>query len=502
MVDSNPILETQITPPLESDQEKSLPIEPVPNVDPPSSPQSLEMPKNPPCPHVLAHGCWPRNHKEDFLNLEPVGISQPSSSIPPKQHNLAPKASQIPKAKNIKKDLPRNPGTGPSKQTYVKAKSVVTPKVKPNNVISEDQVPQPIDQEKVIERRQKEQEMLELMRRHQAKLKDQYLNGGNIIDILGGSSSASFWDPPNSSPTILAHPLAPDINESVAQDCLMMNGSSMENIAPEGGAGPNRRAMNAFASCLESCNLMEIQSEGPFLTWQRGNVRERLDRVVCTADWRMVFNQASVINLALPTFDHCGIWLKLDPIPNQLRVNKPFKFLASWLSHSNFNEQVKQLWLPHRDWGQNLQQFQDNIRNWNHLVFGNIFNQKKTILSRLEGIDGKLLEGPNQFLSNLRVKLWNDYEVILAREEEYWFHQARVNWLNLDENQQWVYEDDKIRSIMLNFIKNLLTDSQGRTYSLLDEDSFPNIEPRVLSSLTNLPTIEEVKASLFEIGVV
>ncbi|KAJ1385345.1 Endonuclease/exonuclease/phosphatase superfamily [Sesbania bispinosa] len=118
-----------------------------------------------------------------------------------------------------------------------------------------------------------------------------------------------------------------------------------------GGPGPNKRAMNAFASCLESCNLMEIQSKGPFLTWHRGNVRERLDRVVCTADWRMVFNQASVINLALPTSDHCGIWLNLDPVPYQLRANKPFKFLAFWLSHPDFNDQVKQFWLPHRDWG-------------------------------------------------------------------------------------------------------------------------------------------------------
>ncbi|KAJ1443273.1 Reverse transcriptase zinc-binding domain [Sesbania bispinosa] len=142
-----------------------------------------------------------------------------------------------------------------------------------------------------------------------------------------------------------------------------------------GGSGPNKRAMHDFASCLESCNLMEIQSKGPFLTWQR----------------------------------------------------------ASWLAHPDFKEQVIKLWLPHRDCGQNLLQFQENIREWNHLVFGNIFNQKRKILSRLEGLDRKLLEGPNQFLSNLR-------------------------------------------------------------------DSFPHLDPQVLSPLSYTPTINEVKAALFEIG--
>ncbi|KAJ1376280.1 Endonuclease/exonuclease/phosphatase [Sesbania bispinosa] len=80
------------------------------------------------------------------------------------------------------------------------------------------------------------------------------------------------------------------------------------------GVGVNRRSMNAFASCLENCSLQELSSKGPFLTWQRGNVKERLDRVVCSQDWVMSFQQSSVINLALPTSDHCGIWLRLRSI--------------------------------------------------------------------------------------------------------------------------------------------------------------------------------------------
>ncbi|KAJ1406880.1 hypothetical protein SESBI_24691, partial [Sesbania bispinosa] len=141
------------------------------------------------------------------------------------------------------------------------------------------------------------------------------------------------------------------------------------------------------------------------------------------------------------------------------------------------------------------------MKDWNQLVFGNIFQQKKTILRRLEGIDRKLLEGPNSFLTNSRVKLWTDYEAILAREEEYRLHQSRVNWLNLrdknthfyhqatvirmtknriealqDDNQNWVFEDDKIQLLMLNFFKGLLVDSSLSSSSTLEDNYFPILD--------------------------
>ncbi|KAJ1404644.1 Reverse transcriptase zinc-binding domain [Sesbania bispinosa] len=307
--------------------------------------------------------------------------------------------------------------------------------------------------------------------------------------------------------------------------CVMGDFNSiLYDFEKVGGAGPNRRAMKDFATCLESCNLMEINSKGPFLTWQRGTVKERLDRVVCTADWRLMFDQATIINLALPTSDHCGLWLNLAPNSSHLRIHKPFKFLASWISHPDFKDQVTKVWLPNRDWSQNLTQFQENLKEWNYSVFGNIFNQKKHILSRLEGIDRKLLEGSNPFLSDLRSKLWHDYESIISREEEYWFQQARVNWLKLgdrnthfyhqtaiikrvrnridaiqDENNQWVFEDDKIRSIMLKFLKDLLSCHQVRNYPLMHADTFPHIDSQVLSALAITPSIDEVKAALFDI---
>ncbi|KAJ1431883.1 Endonuclease/exonuclease/phosphatase superfamily [Sesbania bispinosa] len=55
----------------------------------------------------------------------------------------------------------------------------------------------------------------------------------------------------------------------------------------------------------------------PF-TWRRGNLAERLDRVLINLDWRLRFQQASVYHLPFLKSDHVPLWLcfKESPRPN------------------------------------------------------------------------------------------------------------------------------------------------------------------------------------------
>ncbi|KAJ1388530.1 hypothetical protein SESBI_39025 [Sesbania bispinosa] len=101
---------------------------------------------------------------------------------------------------------------------------------------TENKLPKPIDSEKRIEMRQKEYDMLALMRIHQAKMKNQYLNGGSIVDILGGSSNDSFWDPSYLTSSVPTHPLAPDIatqSNDHQPEVLKDKDSQMEDISPK-----------------------------------------------------------------------------------------------------------------------------------------------------------------------------------------------------------------------------------------------------------------------------
>lgn len=69
------------------------------------------------------------------------------------------------------------------------------------------------------------------------------------------------------------------------------------------------------------------------------------------------------------------------PIP----TNKPFKLEAFWCSHPEFHNIVQQSW-HHNDLIQATSYFQENVTTWSKDTFGNIFQKKKRILTRLEGI--------------------------------------------------------------------------------------------------------------------
>ncbi|MDV3145785.1 MAG: hypothetical protein Q8736_02810, partial [Sweet potato little leaf phytoplasma] len=93
-----------------------------------------------------------------------------------------------------------------------------------------------------------------------------------------------------------------------------------------GGGPPNHGSMRRFEHCLLNCSLSNIGFKGTPFTWQRGELQERLDRVVANDSWRSLFHNASLVNVPLVALDHTGLWLKMgtgDPASNhnsQLKV--------------------------------------------------------------------------------------------------------------------------------------------------------------------------------------
>lgn len=112
-----------------------------------------------------------------------------------------------------------------------------------------------------------------------------------------------------------------------------------------------------------------------------------------------MFPEASVTNIPLPFSDHCGLWTRMCP---DFRSPKPFKFLAAWLNHPDFSNQIVNSWRNSETLIQNVERCSDNLKHWNQNVFGNIFNCKKRLLARLEGIERKLTLSPNPYLLKLR----------------------------------------------------------------------------------------------------
>ena len=71
----------------------------------------------------------------------------------------------------------------------------------------------------------------------------------------------------------------------------------------------------------------------------------------------------------------------------------------------------------------------EEATRWNRMQFGNVFNRKKNIMARLNGVQWALSTRPSSFLINLEKELLNDLDVMLNQEEEIWALKSQVNWM-------------------------------------------------------------------------
>lgn len=120
--------------------------------------------------------------------------------------------------------------------------------------------------------------------------------------------------------------------------------------------------------------------------------------------------------------------------------NKPFRYLASWLTHDSFADLVKDNWKDINDWNGNIDTFTRVVKEWNKNVFGNISLRKNRLLDRLHGIARSLENGFNPYLQNLQKKLWSEYEQVLYQEEVLWYQKSRCKWLQYgDRNTKYFH---------------------------------------------------------------
>ncbi|XP_031101977.1 uncharacterized protein LOC116005882 [Ipomoea triloba] len=115
-----------------------------------------------------------------------------------------------------------------------------------------------------------------------------------------------------------------------------------------GGAGHPENLIRGFNDALQDCELFDLGYRGYGFTWERGRgtdhwIEERLDRAVCTPDWRDLYNDASVLTLHAISSVHSAIFMDL----NSRNIRHPprrFKFEAAWLLDANCKQVVEASW--------------------------------------------------------------------------------------------------------------------------------------------------------------
>lgn len=77
----------------------------------------------------------------------------------------------------------------------------------------------------------------------------------------------------------------------------------------------------------------------------------------------------------------------------------------------------------------NLPVLTEKLREWNKDTFGNIFQQKRRLFARIEGIQLALERKYSTFLHNLETDLRKELDTILYREVLIWFQKSSVDWM-------------------------------------------------------------------------
>jgi hypothetical protein len=126
----------------------------------------------------------------------------------------------------------------------------------------------------------------------------------------------------------------------------------------------------AFQEALAECGLTDLGYSGDKFTWQRGGIRERLDRAIACDAWRTKFTDATVENLDYSRSDHRPILLKFgdDPVRDD-RVPSVLRFEARWLKEKNFHAIVQEAWdssdqQNHSDLASRLSKVHTSLHQW------------------------------------------------------------------------------------------------------------------------------------------
>ncbi|KAH7842236.1 hypothetical protein Vadar_003011 [Vaccinium darrowii] len=102
----------------------------------------------------------------------------------------------------------------------------------------------------------------------------------------------------------------------------------------QGGLARPSWSFRGFKKFVDDCGLVDLGFSGYPFTWRNNRcgdeyVQERLDRVLATPSWCLLFDQASVTHLDTVGSNHSAILLNLKSIPARCRV--PFGLmLVGW----------------------------------------------------------------------------------------------------------------------------------------------------------------------------
>ncbi|CAN1125969.1 LINE-1 reverse transcriptase homolog [Linum perenne] len=290
-----------------------------------------------------------------------------------------------------------------------------------------------------------------------------------------------------------------------------------------GGAAFNSARCREFNQCADDCQLLDINFTGPRFTWFHGQIRQRLDRAVCNAEWTVSFPEVVVRHLPRIRSDHRPILIHCPEGLVPHRSIRPFRFVAAWLEHDTFSPTLKNAWRHNVPTPAALTTLQSKLRRWNKDIFGNIFQRKKQLVLHLGNLESLNEERPTAYSLDLETKVRRELEMTLWQENVLWRQKSRSNWVSDgDRNTRlfhvatmkrrkhnkitglrnelgvWVHDQASLRRLACEYFRELFTSSSHEPVSL--PAAFQVIPAAAATRLKQGFSSEEVRSSLKKMG--
>jgi hypothetical protein len=106
----------------------------------------------------------------------------------------------------------------------------------------------------------------------------------------------------------------------------------------------NRRLMGAFRAAIDHLRLKEIKLNGSRFTWsnqQDNPTLTRIDRLLCTPEWELIFPACFLHSLPSLMSDHTPLLLQGELDHHQ---NTSFRFENFWTKMEGFQDLVQNIW--------------------------------------------------------------------------------------------------------------------------------------------------------------
>ncbi|XP_042023085.1 uncharacterized protein LOC121770421 [Salvia splendens] len=282
-----------------------------------------------------------------------------------------------------------------------------------------------------------------------------------------------------------------------------------------------------FAEVINDCNLIDPRSVRLRFTWARGDLFERLDRILINEGWASNVATTRVTVLPRVASDHGPLLVRCSE--SDTRPHAPFRFQHMWIRHHLFLEEVKKLWSVETE-AQGMRKLhiklgnvKKGLKSWNKEVFGNIFvrlrNKEAMAVEAKQSFEAEPTTA-NKETHNRRTA---EYLLCLRIEEEYWRQKAAIRWVVEGERttkfyQGWVRQkrvkakiheinvegrlisnEEELRQSAVDFYQNLFSSDIAE----LEEPQLDLIQgiPNELNAgdLCKTPNCEEVKQAVFGI---